>query len=72
MSGSSLRQATFAVITAAYFGVWIVIFWPTIAMAVETRDVGSLRPLAILLGIGVAVALLLPMSGSSAARDETT
>jgi predicted membrane-bound mannosyltransferase len=72
MSGSALRQATFAVITAAYFGVWILIFWSTIVAAVEARDVGSLRPLAILHGIGVAVALLLPMSGSSAGRDETT
>jgi hypothetical protein len=64
LNGSALRQAAFVVITATYFGLWIAIFWPTIATAVQARDIGSLRPLAIILGLGVAVALLLPMSGS--------
>jgi hypothetical protein len=64
MNGSALRQATFAVITAAYVGFWIVIFWPSLFVAIQTGDVGSVRPLAIMLGLGVAVALLVPMPGS--------
>lgn len=68
MNGSALRQATFAVITAAYFGFWIVIFWPTIVMAIQAADISSLGLLGLLLGFGVAVGLLLPMSGSRGGR----
>jgi hypothetical protein len=72
MNSSGLRQAAFVVITAAYFGVWIVIFWPTIVMAIQVGEIGSLGPLAIVLGLGVAVALLLPMSDPLGGRRWVT
>ena len=59
-----VRQLAFAAITAAYAGFWIVTFWPSIALAAQTHDYGSLGPLSALLALGAVVALLMPMSGS--------
>jgi hypothetical protein len=56
------RQLTFAAITTAYIGFWLYLFWPTIALAVEKGDVGSLGAPAVIIGLVCAVAVLMPMS----------
>ena len=56
------RQLTFAAITSAYIGFWLYLFWPTIALAVEKRDLGNLGAPAVVIGLGCALAVLMPMS----------
>jgi hypothetical protein len=56
------RQLIFAAITTAFTCFWLYIFWPTIVMAVIGRDVSHLGVPAALIGLGCAVAVLMPMS----------